>query len=258
MWVFTRDGFYSVVEYDPSKDKARHSPFVKFAKGRGTHLLVRARAREHLEALRVVVKKLKIEEDVTADYMYRCVIPRKKWRQYVDDQIEAIDYDSHFKEVVKAAQPKHLSQDVYHAMMDVWVDMLKIQPYVIPKKKGSGTLVGFTRDWWKDKPVTNTPDLLDDEALDEVDEWIEKGWVPATQRLYMMDVINILEQRGSITLSAEEIGKVSDAAWDLYDTLGTRMGFGEAVTKAEIEAVRDEVLAKNNDHYNSSGKGSKK
>lgn len=127
MWIFTKRSFLSVVAYDPKKDMEKNSPFKNIAKSNKTHVLVRARVLEDIEDLKLVVPNVKIVDDIIADYKYRAVITRKQWDRYVLKANSEIDYDSHFKEVVRAnsTQP----QKRYSAMMSVWSAMMNLQPF---------------------------------------------------------------------------------------------------------------------------------
>lgn len=127
MWIFTKRAFLSVVAYDPKKDLEKDSPFKKIAKNNKTHVLVRARVLEDIEDLKLVLPSVKIVDDIVADYKYRSVISRKIWDKYLLLASSEIDYDSHFKEVVRAnaTQP----QKRYSAMMSVWSAMIQLQPF---------------------------------------------------------------------------------------------------------------------------------
>lgn len=159
MWVFTKKSFLSVVEYDPSKDLVHDSPFRKMTSRKGTHLLVRARVRADLEPLRSVVKNLVISEDKIADYQFRAVLPRAKFEKFMATQVHDIDYGSHFKEVVKANATE--SSLRYRAMMNVWSDMLVLQP--LPTYK----------DWYKDSKGT----VDDPTPRGDTKSWKDSGWV---------------------------------------------------------------------------------
>src|SRR5436190_2792927 len=63
MWLFTTQGFYSVVAHRRDPDR----------------LLVRARAREDLDALRDQIPELRIFSDPHADYRWRAVVTRAEW-----------------------------------------------------------------------------------------------------------------------------------------------------------------------------------
>jgi hypothetical protein len=100
MWVFTKDGFFSVV-----RDR-----FTK----RG-HIMVRARCRDDLERL---AERIRVEAEILelgrADYRFRMQIPNKRWGHYLRQAGEAIDYPN-FKHTVRVSDPRRLK-----AYMGCW------------------------------------------------------------------------------------------------------------------------------------------
>lgn len=87
MWLFTTQGFYSVVEH-------RDDPQL---------LIVRSRAREDLEALREQIPELELIEDDQADYQWRAIVTREQWDTAVSELTEGIDYPN-FKDAVRDSQ----------------------------------------------------------------------------------------------------------------------------------------------------------
>src|SRR5436190_22648016 len=85
MWLFTTQGFYSVVAHRRDPDR----------------LLVRARAREDLEALRDQIPDLRIFSDAHADYRWRAVVTRAEWVAAIAQLATEIDYEN-FKNAVAA------------------------------------------------------------------------------------------------------------------------------------------------------------
>ena|SRR5581483_10783196 len=106
MWLFTTQGFYSVVAHRRDPDR----------------LLVRARAREDLEALRDQIPNLRISSDRTADYRWRAVVTRGEWIAAVAQLATEIDYDN-FKSAVAARQGA--KRERLYAR--VWAEMRKLQ-----------------------------------------------------------------------------------------------------------------------------------
>ena len=106
MWVFTTQGFYSVVAHrrDPGK------------------VLVRARAREDLEALREQIPDLRIYEDADADYRYRAVVNHADWIAAVAILTAGIDYPN-----FKAAVAERQGPERERIYARVWAEMLSIQ-----------------------------------------------------------------------------------------------------------------------------------
>ncbi|MGI9021357.1 MAG: hypothetical protein ACR2G3_11685 [Solirubrobacterales bacterium] len=106
MWLFTTQGFYSVVAH--RNDAAK--------------VIVRARAREDLEALKNQIPSLRIFEDAEADYRYRAVVDHEKWVAAVAILAAGIDYPN-FKSAVAERQ----GIDRERVYMRVWAEMLGIQ-----------------------------------------------------------------------------------------------------------------------------------
>jgi hypothetical protein len=92
MWLATQNGFYSVVAYDARRDP---SPGPK-RPGRNS-LLVRARARADIEALRRWIRDLDVREDLRADYRYRAVVSRAEWDRAMLAEAARVDYATDFK-----------------------------------------------------------------------------------------------------------------------------------------------------------------
>jgi hypothetical protein len=112
MWVFTEEGFVSIV-----KDRNGHG------------MLVRARRREHLVAMlaRMTPKvraKLTITASPKADYPFRVLIPRRAVGRFMLTMLRRLDYDN-FKSRVHETQPK--DGRLHSALMDVWVAMRRIE-----------------------------------------------------------------------------------------------------------------------------------
>lgn len=106
MWLITTRGFYSVV--------ADHCE-------RG-NVLVRARAREDLEALAGLIPGLDIEETLERDYRFRASVPREVWSAAAAALAEEIDYPN-FKNAVAERQGPGRA----HVYSDVWVTLLGLQ-----------------------------------------------------------------------------------------------------------------------------------
>jgi hypothetical protein len=87
MWVFTTQGFYSVVAH---RDDA-------------TRVIVRPRAREDLEALRAQIRSLRIYEDESADYRFRAVVDHADWIAALAILAAGVDYPN-FKAAVGERQ----------------------------------------------------------------------------------------------------------------------------------------------------------
>ena len=106
MWLFTTQGFYSVIAHRRDPDR----------------LLVRARAREDLEALRDQIPDMRISSDRTADYRWRAVVTRAEWVAAIAQLATEIDYDN-FKSSV--ADRRGIERERLY--MRVWAEMRKLR-----------------------------------------------------------------------------------------------------------------------------------
>jgi len=114
MWVFTQDGYISVVDNNDSPGK----------------LTVRARDKQSLELLADFVASPIIELR-GRDYEYRVYVTREEFVKFMTMHIEHLDY-SNFKNRIWATRG-----DTYHdACSDVWGAMLQVSDkYPRPKTK---------------------------------------------------------------------------------------------------------------------------
>ena len=87
MWVVTTQGFYSAVAHRDEPDE----------------VIVRARTRDDIEALRRQIPSIEPFEDESADYRHRAVVGRAEWVVALALLADAIDYDN-FKDEVAAVQ----------------------------------------------------------------------------------------------------------------------------------------------------------
>ena len=106
MWVTTTQGFYSVVAHRDEPDK----------------LLVRARTREDIEALREQIPALEPFEDLDADYCHRAVVSRAEWVAALAQLVAELDYDN-FKNAV--AERQGAERAALYAV--VWREFLRLQ-----------------------------------------------------------------------------------------------------------------------------------
>ena len=128
MWLFSTDGFTSVVAYSPAKDHAKsaHYEIANESADPNVWLLVRARIRADLAQIqRSLGTDLHIRKDAGADYAYRALVTRDDWKRYLCSEVDSMDYDSHFKEVVQDRAPENAQR--YTAMMKVWRAMSELQ-----------------------------------------------------------------------------------------------------------------------------------
>jgi hypothetical protein len=111
MWLFTTEGFYSVVQHRTDSNT----------------LVVRCRKELDATTLR---NRLtvdygyvgEVQTTPTADYGWRLMVPRLMFRTYMASCVNDIDYDN-FKDAVAERQGLDRA-DVYH---DVWQMMLEYQ-----------------------------------------------------------------------------------------------------------------------------------
>ncbi len=106
MWLFTTQGFYSVVAHRDDPDT----------------LIVRARTREDIEALREQIPAIEPFEDAGADYRHRAYVSRAEWLAAVAQLSAEIDYDN-FKSEVASRQGADRSRLYGH----VWAELLRLQ-----------------------------------------------------------------------------------------------------------------------------------
>ncbi|MBA2241175.1 MAG: hypothetical protein H0W09_08070 [Solirubrobacterales bacterium] len=106
MWLMTLQGYYSVVADRDRPDK----------------LLVRARTREDIEALRRQIPELEPWEDRSADYRWRASVSRAQLIVAMTLLIDEIDYPN-FKSAV-AERGDHERANLYSRL---WGQLLSLQ-----------------------------------------------------------------------------------------------------------------------------------
>jgi hypothetical protein len=106
MWLITTQGFYSVVAH-------RERPEA---------VLVRARTRADIEALRDQIQDLTPFEDELADYRWRAEVSREQWADAVAQFAEEIDYPN-FKDAVAETQGPD-REALYH---QIWQVLRRLQ-----------------------------------------------------------------------------------------------------------------------------------
>lgn len=111
MWVFTTDGFYSVV---------RHKEFTD-------RVVVRSRRRKHLERLCTFMgldADHVILETPDADYRWRMTAPRHVWAWYLQDYAGRQLKYTNFKDAAGKIKADGRYSSVLH---DVWATMRGLQ-----------------------------------------------------------------------------------------------------------------------------------
>lgn len=228
MWNITKDGFVSIVAYDPGKDRAPKSPFKSLPGVKtGTHLLVRARRSEHLEPLKREVPNLVIVDDPHADYRYRCVVTRKQYKRFLCAQVDNIDYWSHFKEACRNAQPAHLKEPMYSAVMQIWGIMGRLtsvgasweqKKYKSTGPPSTGSAVSHypAAKGYKQYEFSDTSPLAD---LD-LSPWSKTGTA--------LDLVSvrqsIRESGGSLIFTSDELTRMTDEAFEVVTRLQEKYG----------------------------------
>jgi hypothetical protein len=106
MWIFTRDGFFSIV----------HDRYCE-----ADQLMIRARVRNDLERLKGKIDAGDIIEIENADYLYRMPANRHDVGRYLSEQVIAMDYDN-FKNTVEFEDHAR-----HRAYMSVWGSMRDLQ-----------------------------------------------------------------------------------------------------------------------------------
>jgi hypothetical protein len=119
MWLFTKYGFFSVVnsrrgfgEFNQPVDPDR--------------LMIRSRSRKHLEHLQErfpTLKDRQIETFPGSDYPFRIFVEKSVWAEVMQELAEELDYDN-FKGAV-AKEPN--SSDYEECLHDVWAIMRRLE-----------------------------------------------------------------------------------------------------------------------------------
>ena len=120
MWLFTKYGFYSVV-------CARQGDGRLGRPVDTNRVMVRARVRDHLEALigrfQDQLGAAEIQAFPGSDYAWRIFVPKQSWTTAVAALAEEVDYDN-----FKSAVAHMRGRDGYEqALHDVWEVMYRLQ-----------------------------------------------------------------------------------------------------------------------------------
>lgn len=120
MWVFTTSGFCSVV--CARQGDGRHGQPVDI-----TRLMIRARVRDHLDALKArfpgSLGHCDIQEFPGSDYAWRIFVAKATWADVASRLVDDIDYDNFKSEV--ARQQGAAGARYEHALHDVWSVMYR-------------------------------------------------------------------------------------------------------------------------------------
>ena len=122
MWLFTKYGFFSAV-------CAREGDGRSGRPVDTSRIMVRARVRQHLEALQKRFPELlegtEIQEFVGTDYAYRIFVPKKVWVQVASLLADDTDYDNFKSEVARHQGSAGAAYE--HALHSVWSVMNRLQ-----------------------------------------------------------------------------------------------------------------------------------
>jgi hypothetical protein len=122
MWIFTKHGFFSAV--CARKGNGMHGQPVD-----PDRIMVRARVREHLEALKERFSELLGQceslDSAGTDYAFRLFVQKSAWIQVVAELAEETDYDN-FKSEVAHHQGK-AGAAYEHSLHEVWSVMNQLQ-----------------------------------------------------------------------------------------------------------------------------------
>lgn len=122
MWIFTKYGYFSAV--CARKGKGEHGQPVD-----PTRMMIRARDRQHLEALKDrftdLLGKCEIMESAGTDYAFRLFVEKSAWTSVLSELGNETDYDN-----FKSAVAHHLGRqgaDYLDSLHDVWSVMHRFQ-----------------------------------------------------------------------------------------------------------------------------------
>lgn len=116
MWVFTKSGFYSAIEYEPHRHPEEAEQIGAVG---GSHVLVRGRVQKDIDVLAERCGS-RVMCDDSADYMFRTIISRQSWADFLAQSAQDIDYGN-FKSTIK-------DHDRHSAYMGVWSAVHSLQP----------------------------------------------------------------------------------------------------------------------------------
>jgi hypothetical protein len=122
MWIFTKHGFFSAV-------CARQGSGKQGQPVDPNRIMVRARVRAHLEALKDrfpdLLGQAEIQEFAGTDYAFRLFVGKPSWAKLLADLAEETDYDN-FKSEVARFQGR-AGAEYEHSLHEVWGIMRRLQ-----------------------------------------------------------------------------------------------------------------------------------
>jgi hypothetical protein len=191
MWLFTKHGFFSVV-------CARHGDGTQGQPIDTARLMVRARVRGHLEALKErCPDHLGLSEISTfagTDYAFRMFVDTQVWSRVLSELALETDYDNFKRQVTRHQGAAGVPYE--QALHDVWAVMYRLQEKVsfIDRCMEAGTQCmpeqdpesqPFYRLFRERPPHLKDPSLLAPEERDEYLRWLgtfEALFTPAPDR----------------------------------------------------------------------------
>jgi hypothetical protein len=122
MWIFTKHGFFSAV--CARQGDGKPGQLVDLDR-----IMVRARVRSHLEALKnhfpVLLGECEIQETAGNEYAFRLFVQKSAWTQVLAGLAEETDYDNFKSEV---AQHQGRAGAAYeNSLHEVWSVMHRLQ-----------------------------------------------------------------------------------------------------------------------------------
>ena len=122
MWIFTKHGFFSAV--CARQGSGEHGNPVD-----PNRIMVRARLRSHLEALKKrfpdQLGPCEIQEFAGSDYAVRIFVAKSVWSQVLAGLAEETDYDNFKSEVARHQGRAGAAYE--HSLHDVWSVMYRLQ-----------------------------------------------------------------------------------------------------------------------------------
>ncbi len=122
MWLFTKYGFFSAVCARQGDGKHGRPVDPK-------RIMVRARVRKHLEALRErfpdLLASSEILEFIGSDYAFRLFVDKKAWSQVLVGVNEELNYDNFKSEVARFQGQSGAAYE--HSLHEVWSIMYRLQ-----------------------------------------------------------------------------------------------------------------------------------
>ena len=122
MWLFTKHGFFSAACARNGNGK-RGQPVDP------DRIMVRARVRDHLEALKKrfpeFLSDCEIQESAGTDYAFRLFVQKSAWKQVAAGLAEETDYDNFKSEVARHQGRAGAAYE--HSLHEVWSVMHRLQ-----------------------------------------------------------------------------------------------------------------------------------